>query len=89
MITTIIFIISIILNIILAGVTFLLARDFNKLSVKIANHIHRVQDDMPKTDSARAKVMKLQNELAQYIKEDAEGHIYIDVFDEAGFNGDN
>lgn len=89
MIPTITFIISIILNIILAGVAFLLARDFNKLSVKIVNHVHRVQDDMPKIDSARAKVMKLQNELAQYIKEDAEGHIYIDVFDEAGFNGDN
>lgn len=89
MVTTIIFIISIILNIILAGAAFLLARDFNKLSTKIANHIHRVQDDMPKTDSARAKVMKLQNELAQYIKEDAEGHIYIDVFDERGFNDDN
>lgn len=89
MITTITFIISIILNIILVVVASLLARDFNKLSTKITNHVYRVQDDMPKTNSARAKVMKLQNELAQYIKEDAEGHIYIDVFDEAGFNGDN
>ena len=43
MITTIIFIISIILNIILIGVTFLLARDFNKLSAKYSKQIEKTQ----------------------------------------------
>ena len=84
-----IMIISIAFNIILTGTIFWLARDYNKLAAKFACHIHRVQDDVPKTDSARAKVMKLQNELAPYIKEDGEGHIYVDVFDEQRFYNDD
>ena len=52
-------------------------RDYKSL----LKHIHRVKDTAPKSDTPRAAVLKLQNELSKYVGTDTEGNVIIDVLD--------
>ena len=76
MINTIL-IISLAFNVILIGVLVQTMRDYKSL----LKHIHRVKDVAPKSDTSRAAVLKLQNELSKYVGTDTEGNVIIDVLD--------
>lgn len=76
MISTIL-IISLAFNVILIGALVQTMRDYKSL----LKHIHRVKDVALKSDTPRAAVLKLQNELSKYVGTDVDGNVFVDVLD--------
>ena len=76
MINTIL-IITLEFNVIIIGVLVQTMRDYKYL----LKHIHRVKDVDPKSDTPRAAILKLQNELSKYVGTDTEGNVIVDVLD--------
>lgn len=72
-----ILIISLAFNVILIGALVQTMRDYKSL----LKHIHRVKDVAPKSDTPRAAVLKLQNELSKYVGTDVDGNVFVDVLD--------